>query len=255
MKLYNELAKYYFSIEEKQRDITDDVAFIRALIPSNKVPAILDLGCGTGEHLQALSKYGFKCTGIDNSEKMLDIASDKSNRPIEFKKSEIHNFDYYEEFDIVMSMYGSLDYLLDDNLMEKLLWNSWKALKPEGICIFEIWNAPPLSIIKNKPLSYVSTTVKDGKKIIRERGFSLQENTKDKTIVNVNFRYKMSSINSNETIDDNHVMRAFTTDEITKLLNKNGFEKVNIYSDFLKAPYQKFSNKMVLVFKKESSTF
>ncbi len=253
MKLYTELAEFYFDIEEKQRDINDDIAFIRSMIPSNSNPEILDLGCGTGEHLNSLNKYGFSCTGIDNSKTMLEVAEKKSNKRIEFINSEIYDFDYYEKFDIIMSMYGSMDYLTEEEPMEKLLWNSWRALKPNGICIFEIWNAPPLSEIKKKPLSYVSTTEKKGIKIVRERGFSLVENNENKTLVKVNFRYNVTSLLKNEVIEDDHIMRAFTVEEISKLLDNNGFEKVNIYSDFLKAPFQKYSNKMILIFKKESS--
>lgn len=74
MKLYSELAEYYYFIENNGRNISNDVFFIRNYLP-NKIPVyLLDIGCGTGEHCNLLSREAVKCTGIDSSEDMIKIA-------------------------------------------------------------------------------------------------------------------------------------------------------------------------------------
>ena len=103
MRLYHELAEHYFSIEENHRDLHDDISLIRSLIFNKKNPALLDLGCGTGEHLERLTRFGINCTGLDNSQDMLEVAADRQSSKIRFMKQDIRSFDFYEEFDMVVN--------------------------------------------------------------------------------------------------------------------------------------------------------
>jgi len=68
------LARFY---DLEYRDYTEDVDFYRqyahALEPERKLP-ILELGCGTGRLLSALSEAGFSVTGVDRSREMLALA-------------------------------------------------------------------------------------------------------------------------------------------------------------------------------------
>lgn len=41
---------------------------------------VLDLGCGTGNMTELLAKEGYDMIGVDNSEDMLEIASEKTRR-------------------------------------------------------------------------------------------------------------------------------------------------------------------------------
>ena len=77
MKLYSELAEYYFSIEANHREIENDIILIRSYLNGLDQPSILDLGCGTVEHLNSLKKFGVRGVGIDSSSAMLDVAKKK----------------------------------------------------------------------------------------------------------------------------------------------------------------------------------
>ncbi len=59
MKLYDELAEYYYAIENNHRNIRDDISLILSVMKDHHNPSLLDLGCGTGEHISELSRRGF----------------------------------------------------------------------------------------------------------------------------------------------------------------------------------------------------
>ncbi len=249
MKLYHELAEFYFQIENKSRNIQTDISFIKSYLSPDGNADILDLGCGTGEHLNEFAKMGYKCTGIDNSKEMIMTAASKSISGIEFQECDMKDFDFYEKFDLIYSFFGSFNYLLTNEEIDAVLWNTWRALKTNGMGIFELWNAFPLLEIREKDVARVSTTIHNGTKLIRERGFKLK--TISPTIVNVNYKYHVTDPSGNvRTIEDTHVMRAYKKDEIVKFINDNGFTVKDIFSNNLKEPYHSNSNKLIIVFRK-----
>ena len=52
--------------------------FIEKELKSDKGCRILDIGCGTGRHSIELCKRGYRVTGIDLSDSMLDKAKEKA---------------------------------------------------------------------------------------------------------------------------------------------------------------------------------
>ena len=251
MKLYHELAEYYFAIEENHRDIEQDIHFIRSLLLNMKSPAVLDLCCGTGEHVSRLSKYGISCCGLDNSGEMLAIAKKRSPEKVRFIKGDITTFDFYNEFDLIISLFGSLDYLLEDAQIDKAFWNIWRALKDEGRALLEIWNASPVRAIGTKAIAHVSTTPYENLSIKRERGFHLINPQNAPTIVEVNYRYTLSGNGDEEVLTDRHTMRSYTVEEITPFITENGLAIEHIYGNVTKAAYTSTCNKMVLLLKKQ----
>jgi ubiquinone/menaquinone biosynthesis C-methylase UbiE len=249
MKLYSDLAEHYFAIENHNRDLENDISFVRSCLRPGHQVSLLDLGCGTGEHLSHFSRYGIKCTGIDNSTEMIKVAAKRFPGKILFIKNNITDINYYEEFDAVVSFFGTLNYMTEDAMIEKALWNLWRAMKPDGISVLEIWNTLPVELIKKKEMSRVSVTDIGNGVIERERGFTVLESGK-KTIVEVNYQYKTVSAEKSEIITDRHIMRTFTRKEITDLLNSNGLKITGIFSNFAKEPFNDRSVRMVLTVKR-----
>lgn len=249
MILYSDLADYYFQIESNHRNIDNDIALIKNLLKEVRKPVLLDLGCGTAEHLYNLSRVGYQCTGLDISKEMLDIAKQKYGN-LNLLNQSMTDFDYFEEFDMITCLFGSFDYMLSARDVDNVLWNTWRALKRQGLGIFEIWNAEPIKLIKEKPLGYVSTTNCSNATIVRERGFKISD-IAAKIIVDVNYKYTITTNKGVEVKEDYHRMRAFTQDEIEEALKRNGFSIRGFYSNTLLEPLKTISNKMLVIFEKK----
>jgi len=250
MKLYHDLAEYYFTIEKCHRDINGDINLIKELTANIQNPVLLDLGCGTGEHLNELYKNGFTCTGIDNSKNMLTHAKLRFPNAANYILSDITNFEFFEDFDLVISLFGSFDYIIHDEDVDKVLWNTWRALKNKGFGLFEIWNAIPVREIKEKPLTTVSTVKYKNLIIERQRGFTLIPDN-NKTIAEVNYIYTISDGTSTQHLKDKHIMRAFFKEEIEEFLHNNGLKIVSVYANSKKDPFIKTSNKLLIHFEKK----
>ncbi len=250
MKLYYDLAEYYFSIEGAHRDIKHDINYITSFLKRKISPTLLDLGCGTGEHLGILAQSGITCTGIDSSHKMLEIARKRFGSSINFTMSDIVNFDFYEEFDMVTCLFGTFDYLLDDEGVDKAFLNTWLAMKPNGIAIFEIWNSAPVKRIQKKEMSKVSRTKYQSAVIDRERGFNLIPDPK-RTLVQVDYRYVINDLMRLERLEDSHTMRAFSVEELRPFIETNGLQIGLIHANFTKEPFSERSNRFVLQLVKE----
>lgn len=250
MKLYHELSEYYFSIEENHRNIDDDLELILELLANKTNPSLLDLGCGTGEHLNELYRRGIHCTGLDNSKDMLTHAGLRFPGTAEYVEGSMADFDYFEEFDMVISLFGSFNYMLEDSQVDNVFWNTWRALKPGGQGLFEIWNAIPIREIKEKDMDVVSKTNYMNTEIQRERGFNLL-NYPARTIVQVNYRYRVIENGQEHEVRDKHTMRAFNRNEITRFIRDNGFSIKSMYANSRKEPYTDYSNRILIHFIKE----
>ncbi|MBN2401578.1 MAG: class I SAM-dependent methyltransferase [Spirochaetes bacterium] len=250
MKLYSDLAEYYYTIEKENRNIDSDIRMIITLLKEIKDPSLLDIGCGTGEHIEKLSGFHIDCTGIDSSSSMLKIAKIRFPNAGVFINNDMRSFDFREKFDMVISLFGSFDYMINDSDVNAVLGNTWKALKPGGIGLFEIWNAAPIREIKKKPLTLVSEIQYKDEIIKRERGFSLIKGSKT-TIVQVNYQYIFPN---KKIIRDQHTMRAFTRSEILYYLENNKFNVIAFYANSLMDEYNDMSNKIIVLFKKKQLT-
>ncbi len=85
---YNDwLTKNYYKTVDTENRLSHELPDLIALFKENDVKTILDIGCGTGDHVIALAKEGFHVTGIDRSNPMIEEAKKRMEHlPIKIKK-------------------------------------------------------------------------------------------------------------------------------------------------------------------------
>jgi len=126
----------------------DDHAFVLSRLP--KPPCrILDVGCGTGVFLERAISVGFDATGLDASEQMVSIASERVG-PERVRQVRMQDLTESEVYDSIVSLSWSFNYVNSFHEAEELLNRFFRALKPTGHLILQIAHAPNATGVLNE---------------------------------------------------------------------------------------------------------
>jgi len=137
--LYRELAKYYDKIYQ-WKDYTIETNKIKELINQYKTTqgnTLLEVGCGTGHHIQYL-KDAYKCTGVDINNEMLQIAREK-HPDTEFIQADMIKMNLGKQFDVITCLFSSIGYVKKYSNLEKTLHAFYNHLVGGGVAVIEPW--------------------------------------------------------------------------------------------------------------------
>ncbi len=116
-----------------------EIKMIQSIVPSGS--QILDIGCGTGRHLIKLSELGYKITGVDNSQGMLNVLKRKLKNVDVFNVS-FSNFvgqDRLKKFDLIVLFWNTLNELaLGKDELTKFFEGAKKILKTSGKILINV---------------------------------------------------------------------------------------------------------------------
>lgn len=225
-KVFDKIAYYYDKLMENI-DYEGWVDYFIKLCELFKVAPkkILDVGCGTGNPTRYLVERGYEVTGIDSSEKMLEVAKNKfkDKKNVKFLKMDMRRIELDEKFDAVFSFFDSMNYLLDEKDMKACFRGVYKVLKEKGTFIFDMNTYYSLKEIWDN-----SVTTKEVDNI-----FSIWRNTWDekKRISTLHLLLKVKEGEKSNLIEEVHRERAYFPEEIENMLLRTGFRKV-FFFDF-----------------------
>lgn len=104
----------------------------------------VDLACGTGSVALLLAQKGLQVIGVDLSEEMLTVASQKAQgmeKPPMFVRQPLQKLRLPKGVDMAVCALDSLDYLTDPDDCALAIRRVYKALNPGGIFLFDV-NTP-----------------------------------------------------------------------------------------------------------------
>lgn len=104
---------------------------------------LVDIGCGTGRIVIPYAKKGFRCRGIDISEKMLSIARKRArvqNLDINFLcQNAVESKLPSNSFDYALVIFDMLSIIPGNESRMKLLKNLYQSLRPKGFLFSSVW--------------------------------------------------------------------------------------------------------------------
>lgn len=228
METYSELAVVYDRLM-KHIDFSKVADFYLKIAHHCKWQGenILDLACGTGNITLALMKKRYNVTGVDISAEMLTVADRKiyqaGFRP-QLICRDIRELAVPRMFDLVISAFDSLNYLLKEKDITRTFTNVNKALVSGGLFIFDMHSEYRV------------------KEIIGENIFTYQDEEvfytwhSDYDVKRMICRMKLDVFAQTgeglyRRIEEFHEQRYYPPDTIKQLLESSGFKLLAVYGD------------------------
>lgn len=116
----------------------------RALLPELRKHGLreggraLDVGCGTGRAFRPLLCRGWRVSGCDLSPAMLEIAAQEGGADVDLQIADMRELPHFGDFDLVLSLNDSVNYLLGDDDLVLALAGMRTNLANGGLLIFDV---------------------------------------------------------------------------------------------------------------------
>ena len=215
--MYDNFAEIYDLIYEFL-DYEKTAKKIKKLILKHKgreVLTLLDIGCGTGKHLNYLKK-DFKCTGVDLSDQMLDIAR-KNYTNIRFIQADMIELDLKEKFDAIICLFSSIGYVKTYDNLRKTINNFANHLNQGGVVIVEPWLTKSNAIAG---LASMNTYERDDIKIARQCVTKIEGG-----ITPFDMHYMIAKKGEDVIyFKDHHELGLFDTDKTLQMMEEAGIK-------------------------------
>ncbi|MBA1334379.1 MAG: Methyltransferase [Firmicutes bacterium] len=229
MSTYKGFAHYYDRLME---DVDYDmwVDYLEKIFDTNDTPitTVLEIACGTGNVSNRLAKRGYTVYAADRSEDMLALAQDKAlemGARVRYLHQDMRDIRLDAPVDCIICVCDGMNYILDDDDMEKVCKGVYNNLNAGGLFAFDMNSHYKISEIigsntfghSGEEISYVWENYYDSGTRICEYYLTFFEK------VDANLYRKF---------EETHRQKAYLTGEMEKLLKKNKLKIIGVYGAF-----------------------
>ena len=202
--------------------------------------SVTEIGCGTGTMTGLLAEEGFKVTGLDLSEDMLQVASIKYPN-ISFFQADMRDFELTSKQDVIVSICDSINYILTTDDLTQTFSSVKKNLKDDGIFIFDL------------KTRFFFEYALDGR-TYRDKGKDFKCTWKnsfdpDTCIHHYYLDLKTRDSSGWKLSKEHHEQRAYTAKDIVEAARRAGFEKGFAYDAFTFDKPRKNSDRLYILLK------
>jgi SAM-dependent methyltransferase len=221
-------ALHAFKDYDAECDMLERVFAEFGVIP---VRRILDLGCGTGGHAVLLGRRGYEVIGVDRSTPMIELARAKARvadvaAKVRFLAQDITTPVEVPPCDAAVMMFAVLGYLAEEGAAAIGLRAVRTRLRQSALLVFDVWYAP--AVMREPPQDRWRMGERNGLRLLRLTSGNVRA---DEEVCEVEIR--LLRIESDRIVDETveqHRVRYYSRDAITRLLAESGFELVRLGS-------------------------
>ncbi len=214
---------------------------------------ILDLACGEGTFALEAEELGFKVTGVDKSEDMVEIARKKASRKdsgANFLQGDMRELNLDpEKFDLVTSWFDSMNYLLTEFDFKKALETAHDHLRNDGFFVFDVNTIYGLREEWQREECYVQ---RDDSEVFEIHRTSYSQS---RQIAELKITFFRSEGGKWERHEEVHKERGFELGRIKDLATDAGFEVRAMWDDLEEfAPPTEESGRVWMALRKKNSS-
>lgn len=230
--------------DQQHQKLVEDIPFFLSRVEHYGDP-VLELACGTGRVTIPLAQAGFKITGLDINNSMLQQAKKKAENQqfkISWQQGDMRCFQFAEKFKTIIIPFNSLSLFTEDDLHQVLSCIK-KNLHSQGHFIADIFN-PDLGLLNRDPSQqHFLCELTDPHS--KERIIVKESNKYDRAQqVNYITIYYQSSAN---VCLEKLNMRIIYPQELKLLLKWHGLVVKEIYGNYNLEPFHSKSPKQLVV--------
>ena len=198
---------------------------------------LLDVGCGTGRHMQVLKRRGRKVFGIDRSATLLEQASQAC--PGVLARADMRQLPFARGvFDMLMSLFTSFGYFYDERTHTELLQEYARVTRRGGRFLLDYLNADSLP----NNLEAMSRRALGGDIAVEERRRMESVCGVERVIKNIAF-YR-----EGELIEEySESVAVFSPATVFRMLSETGWEVTQTFGDYEGGPFQSSSPRLIVV--------
>ena len=247
LDLYESTARYY---DLQYRDFPQDMDFYLELAVMAGGP-LLECMCGTGRILVPLAKAGYEVTGVDRSPAMLDECTRKvellepeTQSRIEIIQEDVRTVSMDRRFKLAIVPFNSFLHLLETKDQESALRNIHHHLEEDGLLVISVFNPDlgrPEGVMRHK-----ETILTDEGEVLSRFESQIFDRSSQKT--RVHHFYDISRQDRPlRRVTAEYTLRYIFHREMTELLQRTGFDILEVYGDYDLSPFRESSPIMVFL--------
>ena len=228
--VFGSYALHYDAIYRK-KNYEKECAYIETLFKKyarGKVNTVLDLGCGTANHMIPFARRGYRMFGVDASAQMLKLAKQKLaelNLKADLFQEKLQSFQLNRKFDSVLCLFSVIDYITQKKDLSSALNNISGHMEKTSLFIFDFWNESAVE-------GYYSPTKRNVFKVngkVLER-FSSTKVYPSKKLCEVKYTcsWKQNG-QSAKSVKETHMLRYFTIEEMESYLKAAGLNVIDVH--------------------------
>lgn len=208
---------------------------------------ILELACGTGALAVTFAKDGYCVTGLDLSEEMLMIASQralKEETSIQFVKGNMLDLSETGQYQAITCFSDSLCYMKNEQEVQQVFDEVYQALEDEGRFLFDVHSIYQIDTIfpeysyhyQNENFAFLWDSYSGKEKHSIEHFLTFFVEEEHGKFIRE---------------DELHKEQTYPLDNYLRMLENSGFSKVEAFADFTDEPPKEDSKRLFFVAYKE----